>query len=373
MEILSGYRGSIRYDLAKKKLDESFLRWLSLPTTTQLINKLIEESKNPNSFINYPSPHFQTRLGASSTQNLQSPKRSSLTPPLSPSAHEKFMSSHSMSLPPDALNSSPTKSKSVLAPIQLNKPQIPQFYFPKGKPIDREQEERNISLINEVFRNDTMTAEEFINITTSICELPRSVHTRLVQLISNSNTVSKGAFMRFWKGELENRSPVQRFFHILKKPENDYIERDDFNTCMKYLLEFHTGLEFLKATPEFQERYVDTVIERIFFTVDLNDDRKISLRELKKSNLLSVFCRLDEEEDINKVRDYFSYEHFYVLYCRFWELDTDHDFIIDKEDFARYEGHSLSRKVIDRIFEEVPRKFKCGLAGKMGYNDFICI
>jgi len=30
--------------------------------------------------------------------------------------------------------------------------------------------------------------------------------------------------------------------------------------------------------------------------------------------------------------DYFSYEHFYVLYCKFWELDSDHDFLLDRED-----------------------------------------
>jgi serine/threonine-protein phosphatase 2A regulatory subunit B'' len=93
--------------------------------------------------------------------------------------------------------------------------------------------------------------------------------------------------------------------------------------------------------------------------VDSNDDGKISLRDLNRCNLVSTFCLLDEEEDINRIRDYFSYEHFYVLYCRFWELDSDHDFIIDKEDFSRYEGHSLSKKAIDRIFDEVPRKFTC--------------
>ena len=27
------------------------------------------------------------------------------------------------------------------------------------------------------------------------------------------------------------------------------------------------------------------------------------------------------------------------------------DFLIDKEDFSRYEGHALSRKAVDRIFE----------------------
>lgn len=62
-----------------------------------------------------------------------------------------------------------------------------------------------------------------------------------------------------------------------------------------------------------------------------------------------------------------------MLYCRFWELDTDHDFLIDREDFAKYEGHALSKKVVDRIFDQIPRKFKSKVPGKMGYEDFLCI
>jgi hypothetical protein len=31
---------------------------------------------------------------------------------------------------------------------------------------------------------------------------------------------------------------------------------------------------------------------------------------------------VDLEDDINAVTAYFSYEHFYVLYCKFWELDV---------------------------------------------------
>ena len=135
-------------------------------------------------------------------------------------------------------------------------------------------------------------------------------------------------------------------------------------------MDSHPGLEFLKATPEFQERYGDTVIERIFYTVDSNDDKKITFRELKRSNFFDICLAVDEEEDINKIRDYFSYEHFYVLYCRFWEIDTDHDFIIDKDDFSRYEGHTLSRKANDRIFEQVPRKFLAN-GDKMAYEDFL--
>lgn len=48
---------------------------------------------------------------------------------------------------------------------------------------------------------------------------------------------------------------------------------------------------------------------------------------------------LEEEDDINQITDYFSYEHFYVIYCKFWELDADHDLFIDPKDLARYNDH----------------------------------
>jgi serine/threonine-protein phosphatase 2A regulatory subunit B'' len=110
---------------------------------------------------------------------------------------------------------------------------------------------------------------------------------------------------------------------------------------------------------------------RIFFSLDSNDDGMITWRDFKLSNLMDTFQQVSNESDINVVHQYFSYEHFYVLYCRFWELDTDHDFLIDKEDFARYEGHALSRKAVDRIFEQIPRKFKSQTKDKMGYEDFV--
>lgn len=48
---------------------------------------------------------------------------------------------------------------------------------------------------------------------------------------------------------------------------------------------------------------------------------------------------LDHEEDINQVTNYFSYEHFYVIYCKFWELDRDHDLFIDKADLTRHNDY----------------------------------
>ena len=58
--------------------------------------------------------------------------------------------------------------------------------------------------------------------------------------------------------------------------------------------------------------------------------------------LLQILQVLEEEDDINQINDFFSYEHFYVIYCKFWELDKDHDLFIDRADLARHNEHGKS-------------------------------
>jgi serine/threonine-protein phosphatase 2A regulatory subunit B'' len=52
-------------------------------------------------------------------------------------------------------------------------------------------------------------------------------------------------------------------------------------------------------------------------------------------------------------------------------LDSDHDFLLDKEDLIKYDGHAWSARAIDRVFQQVGMKFTAGVAGKMGYDDFV--
>jgi serine/threonine-protein phosphatase 2A regulatory subunit B'' len=63
------------------------------------------------------------------------------------------------------------------------------------------------------------------------------------------------------------------------------------------------------------------VIARIFYTVNRSWSGRISVSELRRSSFLSTLRLLQDEDDINQVTDFFSYEHFYVIYCKFWELD----------------------------------------------------
>ncbi len=65
-----------------------------------------------------------------------------------------------------------------------------------------------------------------------------------------------------------------------------------------------------------------------------------------------------------QVLKYFSYEHFYVIYCKFWELDTDHDFLLDASDLAKYSQCALSFQIIERIFAQVRSAAGRGRAGR---------
>ena len=205
---------------------------------------------------------------------------------------------------------------------------------------------------------DGLTLDDFDPFVEKVCAIPKILKRNLFERIKvvekldeNADKLPKLCVINYWKKNFENESVPKRVFKLFAQPDSKYLVPDDFKSLFKNLLETHPGLEFLQATPEFQERYADTVVMRIFFSLDSNDDSKITWRDFKNSNLMDTFFQVSSENDINVVRQYFSYEHFYVLYCRFWELDTDHDFFIDKEDFSRYEGHALSRKAVDRIFE----------------------
>lgn len=149
-----------------------------------------------------------------------------------------------------------------------------------------------------------------------------------------------------------------------------FLVSADFRPFIDALLATHPGLQFLQATPEFQHRYAETVIERIYYYLNRPDGRAF-LADLRRRRLLDLFKRVDEEEDINLERACFSYEHFYVIYCRFWELDTDHDLTIDREDLLRYNGHALTYRIIDCIFSGRGRPLDCARPDHMSYTDFV--
>lgn len=186
--------------------------------------------------------------------------------------------------------------------------------------------------------------------------------------------VTEERYREYYTRVCKTRSREERMFLVLRdaNTSRDYLVPGDFKPLLKSLLMCHQGLAFLHATPEFQLRYSETVIERIYFSCTRKHNGRLYMDDIKRSRLLDTLAMVDEEEDINRERRYFSYEHFYVLYCRFWELDNDHDLQINREDLVRYGGHSLTYRIVDRIFGGYARPLdNPDHPGFMSYTDFI--
>ncbi|PSS14041.1 Serine/threonine protein phosphatase 2A regulatory subunit B''alpha like [Actinidia chinensis var. chinensis] len=347
--------------------EELFAQWLSLPDTGRLVKSLIDDAK-AGTCNNTPGNSLTS--SAVGSNPLPSINPAASVPPLSPRSASGSPRSMKKRTNPPSLCSPLKFTGKLLSEI------IPQFYFQNGCPPPKELEEQCISRINRLFNGNSegLQVHEFKQVTKEICKLPSFLSSALFRKIDPDCTgmVTRDAFIKYWvDSNMLSKDIATQIFRILKQPNCKYLTQVDFKPVLRELLATHPGLEFLHSSPEFQERYAETVVYRIFYHINRSGNGQLTLRELKRGNLIAAMQHADEEDDINKVLRYFSYEHFYVIYCKFWELDTDHDFLIDKENLIRYGNHALTYRIIDRIFSQVPRKFTINIEEKMAYEDFV--
>ena len=98
--------------------------------------------------------------------------------------------------------------------------------------------------------NVTLPLEVFVRITKEICHFPSffngPLYQRIMHLWNMDNpqhdalsAVTLPALEWYWKKEMEPFDPPERFFRLVKQPDEDCILRDDFLPYIKALLNDH--------------------------------------------------------------------------------------------------------------------------------------
>ncbi|KAJ9518181.1 hypothetical protein QJQ45_010072 [Haematococcus lacustris] len=281
--------------------------------------------------------------------------------------------------------------------------QLPQFYFPNALQVSEARAAEFASRVRKHYEAQPsgLDLDQFTSMVNEAGDLPTTVGRALFWRLGGpeAKTVQQDTFLSWWHARCLLPAPtIKRVFEVLRQEHQEqqasvlsvtddveslpvpllpvgpfdlYLTYEDFSPVLDMLLRHHPGLEFLAGTAEFQKKYAETVVYRIFYTLNKSGNGRLTMRELRRSDLVEALEALDQEDDINKVLKYFSYEHFYVIYCKFWELDTDHDFLVSRKDLAHYSQGALSFQIVDRIFQQVGRSMEPGKVCGAGPDLFI--
>ncbi|KAL9553662.1 hypothetical protein MBANPS3_003195 [Mucor bainieri] len=234
---------------------------------------------------------------------------------------------------------------------------IPRFYFPKADKRSNGSQDALMSTINEAFYSkEYLTELEFLPVTTA-CALPQYMNLalfRAVDMLNDKNDqVTFAQFQRSWPLLTQEASIDDihsLMYTILKKPELDYLTPDDFLPVLEDIVLNHPALQFLENNITFQERYIETVICRIYYDAHCSSGR-LTFYNFKKSGIASIIQRMTPSVDLYTTHNLFSYKQFYVLYCKLWSLDRDHDLAITETDLCNYNMGALTRLAVERIME----------------------
>ncbi|XP_060867798.1 serine/threonine-protein phosphatase 2A regulatory subunit B'' subunit alpha isoform X2 [Metopolophium dirhodum] len=260
---------------------------------------------------------------------------------------------------------------------------IPRFYYPFGKPESQQQWDTIVKTITDFFMSlpNSQASKHHFGQIAKLCNCPLYWKHPLFFACGGdlSSTIDVNTFLNYWKDVWSSCHDLPSIFIriLARNSKKQTLSPENFILLVQDVVDSHPGLTFLKTAPEFHSRYVHTVISRIFYSVNTSWSGDLSLAEIRRSDLMRVIDLLEKEEDINQVTAYFSYEHFYVIYCKFWELDRDHDLFISKTDLARHSDHALSTRIIDRIFSGTVTKRKQKnsnnnyMEEKMSYTEFV--
>ncbi|KAG0748937.1 hypothetical protein G6F57_006085 [Rhizopus arrhizus] len=211
--------------------------------------------------------------------------------------------------------------------------------------------------VEEIFKDRAyLTENEFLPVT-RCCNLSDYLNVTFYRkLVKQKEHLTLSDFVIEWT-ELYKKDKVSLLFHIIKRSNSSFISPKDFLLILEAVVIHHPGLSFLDDNVMFQERY-----------------RQMNLIQFRQSQFHQVIQSLQHDTDLNHIQNCFSYKHFYVLYCKFWAIDQDHDLLVFEHDLMSYNGGILSKKLIHQIMKygKIPAFSRNGIRkDTLTYLDYI--
>ena len=225
-------------------------------------------------------------------------------------------------------------------PVLEKSSNIPTFYGP----ADKTQE---MQAVKELIKGPTVPPKALEEVLKSHCSLPGCFAPVIIKLYGKDTNT----FLKFYEQYIAGRDPDERFFRFCAGPTKTSIVPGDLTLFVQSIIETHASLNFLENEPLFQEKFVDFIVTRCFYQMDPDLRGVAGLLQFRRYGIASIFLNAYQMPDINETHHIFNYQHFYVAFCKFWDLDVDNDGFICKDDMMKFNDSTLSPLIIDRFFK----------------------
>ncbi|OHT15373.1 phosphoprotein phosphatase [Tritrichomonas foetus] len=234
--------------------------------------------------------------------------------------------------------------------IEKTGEKIPTFY-------GRSENTKESAAVEELSKQKTIPIEKISFMLQTFCRLPKC----FASIIAKKHCLSSGEkFKAFWKDCILGQDPNTRFFKFVAGKDKNFIVPSDFVQFVRSVVENHSSLEFLKEETLFQEKFIDFIVTRCFYLMDTDLRGTIGISQMRKIDLAATFFKAERMQDVNDSQHIFNYQHFYVSFCKFWDLDVDQDGKINRDDLLKFNDSAISPIIIDRYFSAkfFPRRGK---------------
>lgn len=244
------------------KMDELLVSWLGSDTVFENVQKLMD-SYRASSKPEAPPPPLSPKAEK---------KSPGVIPPFYPKSSDnthtkrrRMMSMSSSSNAPldtwllteeQQKQNNATTDEGETTPLVSVKDQVEALFAELGEdppvlsPSSAGSEDDDAAVSAATPQRRFLTLEAFGRMAKQVCRFPSfftgPLYQRILDLwnardesVANMDVITMDMFEWFWLQEMEPYDAPERFFRLLKQPENDYIARDDFLPYIKELLNDH--------------------------------------------------------------------------------------------------------------------------------------